>query len=148
MRNFDRGSKTREWARLAVKLGLLLTEPKVLQEMGNRLNDRADSVADAITRKADAITRKYEDTVNRLEAASDALRGRSRWPSHAIAALAGIAIGAGFGILLAPASGEEIRREVRDRAMGIKNSVKESASSAASHVRSSFAAMSSTGSEG
>src|SRR5215469_10904438 len=100
MRNYDGGSRAKEWARLAVKVGLLLTEPRVRRGIRDQFSDRADSVSDK-------LTRKYEDAVDRLEAASNALRGRSQWPSHTVAVLMGIAVGAGIGILLAPASGEE-----------------------------------------
>jgi hypothetical protein len=127
MRNFHR-RRTREWVNLAIKLGLLLTEPKVRAEVANGLNDRADHVTEA-------IAGRYKDAVDRLEAASDALRGRRDWSSHAVAMLLGIGIGVGVGTLLAPASGEETRHAIRDRVTDMKNKVAESASSAARHIR-------------
>jgi hypothetical protein len=141
MRNVDRGSKTREWARLAFKLGVLLTEPKVRSAVANQMKDRVDSVTDAI---AD----KYENAIDRLGAAGDALQGKSHWPSNAVAMLLGVGVGAGIGILLAPASGGETRQAIRDRAMDMKSRATESASSAAGHIRSTIARVPSTGTEG
>jgi len=60
-------------ARLAAKLGLLLTEPKVRSAIANQVRDRADAVTDTI---AD----KYEDALDRLEAAGAALQGRTYCP--------------------------------------------------------------------
>jgi gas vesicle protein len=126
---------------MAVKLGLLLTDPKVRTAIGDQLKDRVDDVTDA-------ISGRYEETVDRIEAARDALRGRSEWPSRAVSMLVGIGIGAGIGILLAPASGEETRRAIRRKAADVKDKVTDSATSMASQVRSSVASMPSTGTEG
>jgi hypothetical protein len=85
----------KDWARVALKVGLLLTEPKVRAEIGDQLKDRVDSVSDVI---AD----KYDDAVERLEAAGSALRGQRNWGPGVF--LLGMGVGAGLGILLAPAA--------------------------------------------
>lgn len=141
MRNLDRGSRTKEWARLACKVGVLLTEPKVRSAIANQVKGRVDSVSDAI---AD----KYENAIDRLGAAGDALQGKRHWPSNTVAMVLGIGVGAGIGILLAPASGGETRQAIRERAMDMKNKASESASSVAGQVRSSIARVPSTGTGG
>jgi len=56
MRNFGSRNTVKDWARLAAKLGLLLTEPKVRSAIANQVRDRADAVTETI---AD----KYEDAL-------------------------------------------------------------------------------------
>ena len=86
-------------ARLALKLGLMLTEPKVRAEIGERLKDQVGSVTDTL---AD----KYEDAVERLEAAQSALRGVSNWTPGITGFLLGAGIGVGLGILFAPSASD------------------------------------------
>jgi hypothetical protein len=141
MPNIERRKAAKDWARLAVNLGLLLTDTKRRNAIGNRAKDRVDSLGDV-------IARKYEETLDRMEAASDALHGRSHWPSRAIAMLAGIGIGTGVGILLAPVSGSAARQSIRDKAVSMKNKLARSAPSAAGEFRQSVASMPPTGTEG
>lgn len=101
MRRNDVTNTAKDWARVALKLGLMLTEPKVRAEIGDQVKDRVDSVSDVI---AD----KYEDAVERLEAAGAALRGKSSW--HPGVFLLGLGVGAGLGILLAPAASGAVGR--------------------------------------
>ena len=118
----------------------MLTEPKVRAAIGDQLKDRADQVTDA-------IASKYEDAVDRLEAAGAALQGRSYWPSRAVGFLLGVGVGAGLGILLAPAAGSETREVIRGKAVDMKNKVVESASTATGKIRQSVTSMPSTGTE-
>jgi gas vesicle protein len=134
-------NRAKDWVRLAAKLGVLLTEPKVRAAIADRLKDRVDDVTDQ-------VTSKYEDAVDRLESAADALRGRRYWPSRVGGFLLGIGVGAGLGILLAPASGSETRQAVRDKATDVKNKVVESAASATGKIRRSVTNMPSTGTQG
>lgn len=98
---------------------------------------------------ADTIARKYEDAVDRLGAAGDALQGRrSDWSRSAVALLAGIGIGAGVGVLLAPMTGRETRQAIRNRATDLKNKVAESTSAPMGSVRASSGIMRPTGTEG
>jgi hypothetical protein len=141
MRNFGSRSTVKDWARLAVKLGLLLTEPKVRSRIVNEVRDRADVVSETI---AD----KYEDALDRLEAAGAALQGRTYWPSRVTGFLLGVGVGAGLGILLAPAAGTETREAIRDKAAAMKDRVVESASTVTGKARQSVTSMPSTGTQG
>ena len=140
MRSIRTTNSLKNWARLAAKFGLLLTEPKVRAAIGDQLKDRTDQVTDT-------IASKYEDAVDRLEAAGAALQGRSYWPSRAVGFLLGVGVGAGLGILLAPAAGSETREVIRGKAVDMKNKVVESASTATGKIRQSVTSMPSTGTE-
>src|SRR5882762_2764862 len=143
MRNSGRMNAAKDWVRLAAKLGVLFTEPKVRSAIADRLKDRVDDVTDT-------VTSKYEDAVDRLESAAAALHGRRRsyWPSRVGGFLLGVGVGAGLGILLAPAPGSETRQAVRDKAADVKNKVVESAASATGKIRRSVTNMPSTGTQG
>ena len=97
----------------------------------------SDRIKDSVDDVTDTVTRKYADAVDRLEAAADAFQGKGHWPTRLTGFLLGVGIGAGLGILLAPASGSEIRESVRDTAVGVKNK-----------IRRSVTSMRSTGTEG
>jgi hypothetical protein len=57
----------------------------------------------------------YSTASDRLGRAGEALRGEdSRFLTNAGAALIGIGVGVGLGLLLAPASGEETRSNIRE----------------------------------
>ena len=131
----------KDWVRLAAKLGVLFTEPKVRSAIADRLKDRVDDVTDT-------VASKYEDAVDRLESAAAALRGRRYRPSRVAGFLLGVGVGAGLGILLAPAPGSETRQAVRDKATDVKNKVVESAASATGKIRRSVTNMPSTGTQG
>ena len=142
MRNAGTRNTVKDWVRLAAKLGVLLTEPKVRAAIADRLKDRVDDVTET-------VANKYEDAVDRLESAAAALRGRSHWrPSRATGFLLGVGVGAGLGMLLAPASGSETRQAVRNKAADLKNKVFESAASATGKIRRSVSKMPSTGTQG
>ena len=141
MRNSGRMNTAKDWVRLAAKLGVLFTEPKVRSAIADRLRDRVDDVTDT-------VTSKYEDAVDRLESAADALRGRRYRPSRVAGFLLGVGVGAGLGILLAPAPGSETRQAVRDKATDVKNKVVESAASATGKIRRSVTNIASTGTQG
>jgi hypothetical protein len=121
MRNPETRDKIRGWSRMAARLGVLLTEPKVRAEIGDFLKHRVSSIAD----KAGD---RYDETVHRMAAARDALRGKPPWRARMVGFLAGVGVGAGIGILLAPNSGVQTRGAVRRQAAAIKKRVVESAS--------------------
>jgi gas vesicle protein len=152
MRNSDATDTVKDWVRLAAKLSLLFTEPKVRKAIGNqvksKVNDFSDSVSDRYSDVSDAVASKYGDAVDRLEAAADAIHGKSQWPSHVAGFLLGIGVGAGIGILLAPAAGSETRESVREKASDVKDKVFNSVASATGKVRQSVTSMPSTGTEG
>jgi hypothetical protein len=140
MRNLRSRKTMKDWARLAARLGLLITEPGIRAAIGDQFKDQADRVADT-------VTSKYEDAVDRLEAVGAALQGRSYWPSRAMGFLLGVGVGAGLGILLAPGSGSETREAIRGKAIDAKNKVVESASRTTGKIRQSVTSISPTGTE-
>jgi gas vesicle protein len=137
----SRNNRWMDISRLAVKLGLILTDPKVRAEIQDEVKTRAN-------RASDAVTRNYEEVSDRLEAAGSALQGRTYWPSRVGGFLLGVGVGAGIGLLLAPASGAETRDAIRDRAAEMKDRVTQSAANVSGQVRRSVSSMPATGTEG
>jgi gas vesicle protein len=151
MRNSQAQNTVKDWVRLAAKLSLLFTEPKIRKAIGDEFKGRVSDLSDSVSSKygdvSDAVSGKYEDAVERLEAAADALQGKSDWASHIGGFLLGVGIGAGIGILLAPASGSDTRESVRERAVDMKNRVFDSAASATGRIRQSVTSMPATGTQ-
>jgi gas vesicle protein len=147
-----KASRVKDWVRLGAKLSLLLTEPKIRKAIGDQMRGSVDDFSDRVSDKydevSDTVSSKYQDVAERLEAATDALQGRTNWGSNAAVFLMGLGVGAGLGILLAPAAGSETRESIRDRAVDMKNKVFDSAASATGKIRHSVSTMPSTGSEG
>jgi len=83
------------------------------------MNDQLQETADDVRA---VIRRKYEETADQL-ASTTGSRPDSDWPARAASLLAGVGIGLGAGILLAPASGQATRAALRDKATDVKNSV-------------------------
>ena len=141
MRNQETRDKIRSWTRIAARLGVLLTEPKVRAEIGDFLKHRVSSIADK-------ASDRYDETVYRMAAARDALRGKPPWRSRMVGFLAGVGVGAGIGILLAPNSGAQTRGAVRRKAVEIKNGVVESASTVKASFGRPAMSIAQTGREG
>src|SRR5271156_131487 len=129
MRNIKNKNVT-DWVRLAAKLSLLFTEPKVRAAVGDRIKDGVSDITDTVSSKyddmSDNVASKYADAVDRFDAAADAFRGRNYWPSRVTGFLIGAGVGAALGILLAPASGSETRNSVRDKAADMGNRIRRS----------------------
>ncbi|HZR57132.1 MAG TPA: YtxH domain-containing protein [Terriglobales bacterium] len=71
----------------------------------------------------------YETASERVSRAADVLRGEDHSGlSTAAAVLIGVGIGVGVGILLAPASGEEIRSNIADKVRSFSEDAQERAS--------------------
>jgi hypothetical protein len=141
MRNFAAKRRVKDWARLAAKLGLLLTSAKIRAAVADELQVRVDDVSET-------VTNKYENAVDRLQNVAAGFQPRSYWPSRVGGFLLGIGVGAGLGILLAPAAGRETRQAVRDRAADVKNTVVGSAATVTGKFRQTVASMPSIGTEG
>ena len=90
---------------LLVGAGLDLLDP-VREHLGNHM--------DTVSEKAKDV---YDEASGRVRKASRAIRGedRSRLSSTA-ALLLGVGVGVALGILFAPASGEQVRRNIADSA--------------------------------
>ena len=86
MRNVGTRNKAKDWIRLAAKVSLLFTEPRVREAISDRLKDTVSDLTDTISGKyddmADRVSSKYADAVDRVEAAADALQGQGYWPSR------------------------------------------------------------------
>lgn len=107
------------WLRLALKLGLLLGVRRTWA-----------SIEQLISRTGDFDDRdreRYQYSRDRLREANRALHGGHPWLFHAASFATGVGVGVGLGMLFAPASGEEIRSELRDRAVRISRNAGETA---------------------
>lgn len=124
MRAFGRRTTAKQWARLALKCGLLLTDAKLWAAIDEELRERADDVSDV-------VRRRYEETTDRLHEARGAWQGDSDWLARTTSFLGGVGVGLGLGLLFAPLSGEESRAVLRDKAVEVKNKVGDVAAGAA-----------------
>jgi gas vesicle protein len=140
MKNF-RSNRVQDWVRLGAKLSLLFTDPKVRSAVSDGLKDHADNLRDRANDFTDTVSDKYDDAMGRVEAAASAMRGKRHWASHVGGFLLGVGVGAGLGILLAPASGAETRDAFRDTAVDMKNKVSD-------RIRQSVKTVPFTGTEG
>jgi|HubBroStandDraft_1064217.scaffolds.fasta_scaffold502354_1 hypothetical protein len=134
MRNFATKRRVKQWARVAAKLGLLLTDSKIRAAVADQLQDRVDDVSKT-------VAGKYDDAVGRLEDVATVFQPRSYWPSRVGGFLVGVGVGAGLGILLAPAAGRQTRQAVRDKAVDVKNTVVDSAATVTGRFRQPVASM-------
>jgi hypothetical protein len=93
------------WLNMLVGAGLYLLDPA-----RDRLGDKFDSVSE----KAKDV---YDEASGRVRKASRALTGEDRSGISSTAALfLGVGLGVALGILFAPASGEQVRRNIADSA--------------------------------
>jgi hypothetical protein len=90
----------------------------VLDPMRERLSDRLDDLSE---RAQDT----YASALDRLSDVSDRIRGRRHagW-ENAMWALIGVGVGVGVGMLLAPASGEETRSTLSEKAQEVSGRVR------------------------
>jgi YtxH-like protein len=98
-------------AKKRAALGVLLSSGLyLLENLRQRMPDNIDDIKDR-TRET------YETASDRLGRATDVLRGKedSQMLGKVGALLIGVGIGAGIGLLIAPASGEETRADIVDR---------------------------------
>jgi hypothetical protein len=106
----------KHWVRLAMKLGLLATDPKVWANVNEQFSSRIEDVGDA-------LNDRYDKTLGRLKDARAALRGNTQWIAPAASFIGGFALGAGVGLLFAPTSGQETRTALRNAATGVRDKV-------------------------
>ena len=96
---------------------LLGTGIYLLDTMRSRM---AGTVDDLKSRAQDT----YETASDRVNRATDVIRGEdSNFLGTAAAGLLGLGIGLGIGLLLAPASGEETRNNIAEKARNIRERV-------------------------
>ena len=97
--------------------GLFLMETnRVGHRVRNRVGDLRDSATDTL-----------DDLADRIGRVSDSLSGHRDYASPIGSFLIGVGIGAGLGLLFAPASGEETRGRIMDQAADIKDRVRQKA---------------------
>jgi gas vesicle protein len=133
MRRFSGRNRMSQWARFAMKMGLVLTDPKAWENVNEQLRERVEDAGDT-------LRERYEDATDRLRDARSALRGETHWATPTMAFVGGLAVGAGLGILFAPVSGEEARATIRDKVVDAKNRV--------SDIAGTYVRSSATGTEG
>jgi gas vesicle protein len=145
-------NKVQNWARGAVKLGLLLTDPKVRSTISDTFRDSFSEVSEDLSDKYNDVSKrvsnKYEDVMDRLESVTDRFQPRNPWPSRIGGFLMGAGVGVAVGILFAPAPGSETRDTVSNKVNDMKEKVVQSATNATSKIRSTVTSMPSTGTEG
>jgi hypothetical protein len=141
---------------MAMKCGLLLTDPKLWANVEEQLSEHADDLGTLMKRRykdaagrvddvGDAVRKTYEDAADRLKSVGDALRGRSHWAASTAAFIGGIGVGVGLGLLFAPVPGDEARAALRERAVDVSGRL---GAVANSRFRSQSAHSPSTGTEG
>lgn len=88
---------------------LLGTGVYLMDSLRDRLSDGIDDISD---RARDT----YSEASRRVSRASNVIRGEDhRGLNTAAALLIGVGVGVGVGMLLAPASGEETRRDISNK---------------------------------
>jgi gas vesicle protein len=122
MATFGRRSTAKQWARMAMKVGLLLTDMKLWSTLSDQLKERAGDVRDNFR---DNFKDRYDDTADRIQNAGSALRGENNWVSPVASFVGGVGVGIAVGMLFAPVSGEEARAVIRDRARDVGSKVNE-----------------------
>jgi gas vesicle protein len=136
---FGRRNTPKDWARLAMKLGLIVTDARTWATVQDEIKERANDIGGA-------VKQKYAETADQLAAARAELERNSDWFARTTSLLAGVGVGIAVAMLFAPASGEETRANLRDKAMEAKSSV-EGLAARATRGRASVTGMS-TGTQG
>jgi hypothetical protein len=132
MRGFGTRHKAKDWARLAMTFGLLVTDAKLWSAMNDQIHQQAADISDD-------MRRNHGPNIEQLSFAQR--RQGSDWLGRITSLFAGVGIGIGVGMLIAPSSGEEARATLRAKVSDVKNSVgdmaaRTSRSRAANEVRS------------
>jgi gas vesicle protein len=97
---------------------ILKTAVYVLDQADNAADDMRDRVTDQVNRVSDQVS----DITDR---GRKAIYGEDHTLRNVLTFAAGVGIGIGAGVLLAPASGEEIRSSVRDKVEDIGDRVRD-----------------------
>jgi hypothetical protein len=106
--------------------------------------DQTDRFADGLRdRVSDTVERAGDRVSDLRERAHDLYEGEDHTMRNVLTFAAGVAIGVGAGMLLAPASGEEIRESIGDKVQDIGDRVRDRFSSTSGTTR-----RSATGTEG
>lgn len=80
------------------------------------LDSLRDRLSEGVSDFGDRARDTYSEASRRVSRASHAIRGEDRHGVSTVAALlVGVGVGVGVGLLLAPASGEETRRDLSNK---------------------------------
>jgi hypothetical protein len=114
MQAFGRKITGKQWARFALKWGLLLTDAQLWATLNAQLREGANEVSHV-------VKRRYEKTADRIE--DQRASTSSGWVSSTMTFLGGVGLGIGLGVMFAPVSGDEARAALRDKVVDIKDKV-------------------------
>jgi hypothetical protein len=106
--------------------------------------DQTEAFAgDVRDRFSDTVDRAGDRVSDLRDQASELYEGEDHTMRNVLTFAAGVALGVGAGMLLAPASGEELRGSINDKVQDISGRVKDRFATATGHTR-----RSATGTEG
>jgi len=108
MTSFRERNRVANWARLALKCGLLLTDAKLWASISNQMRDHADDLGHE-------VKNRYDDAVDRMQDVRQAIHGRNHWLGPTMSFVGGIGLGVGLGMMLTPVSGAEARAALKSR---------------------------------
>jgi len=112
----------KRWIRLMLGLGYAMTESGKVREG----REQIDRIADRLEDLTDHASRRFDRSVGRVERFYRSVRGQEHHTmAHAVSFLVGIGIGAGAGLLFAPASGLETREAIAKKVQHLKNDMRE-----------------------
>jgi hypothetical protein len=114
MRAFRRRITAKQWARFALKWGLLLSDAQLWEALNEQLREGANEVSNV-------VKRRYEKAADRLQDRRPSTS--AGWLSPTATFLGGVGLGIGLGVMFAPVSGDEARAVIRDKVVDIKNKV-------------------------
>ena len=122
MRILGKHYSAKEWARLGMTFGLFVTDAKIWSAINDQFRQRADHLGYLIRHESDRT----------IPVRNQQLRFRQNrdWMAHLTSLLAGLGVGIGVGMLLAPGSGNEMRSALRNGATAVKNNVGDAVASA------------------
>lgn len=104
----------KQWARFALKWGLLLTDAELWASLNEQLREGANEVSHV-------VKRRYEKAADRLQERRTSTS--TGWASPTVTFLGGVGLGIGLGVMFAPVSGDEARAALRDKVVDIRNKV-------------------------
>ena len=114
MRVFGKRMTAKQWARFALKSGLLLTDAELWASLNEQFRGGANEVSHV-------VKRRYERAADRLQERRRSTS--SGWFSPTVTFLGAVGLGIGLGVMFAPVSGDEARAVLRDKVVDIKNRV-------------------------
>jgi hypothetical protein len=101
-------------------VGFLMTEPRQRRRIYSRMSDQVNDAVDRASRGYEAVADRIEDLYQ--TACGEDHRAFSGTTSFLI----GVGVGAGFGLLIAPASGKKTRETIAGRVRGFQEDVRRS----------------------